>query len=302
MFCSPQYLVSLLAAPRCGRAKVKGLLELLQRQQIAPEQFWQHPERIRSVAVQLRSFDEVCEGVKTFQKRWSVSSYWEHLVAHDIQVLSMDDAAYPGFLRQIPDYPLALFMKGDPSCLRPTCIALVGSRRPTKYGQWVTQKIVADLSEHDVSIISGFMAGIDYQAHLTALQLGLCSVGVLGFGFGSFYPAHLRRAAEEFLDAGKLFITEYPPDTPPAPGQFPARNRIVAGLSQATIVVEAQQKSGSLITAACALEYNRLVGAVPGSIDSASSSGTNHLIQQGALLVRSGEDIWNELHPSAVKS
>lgn len=302
MQCSQPLLISLLASPGCGRGRILKLFHLLSQKQLSPEDFWQKPENVFSLRGQFYGLEEMLGGIQQFKKRWSVEGYWQYVESKGITVLTADDQAYPALLKQIPDYPLALFMKGNGLCLQQAGIAVVGSRRPTRYGQWVTQKLTADLAAYKTVIISGFMAGIDYQAHSAAVQCGLPSVGVLGFGFGQFYPAHLRRAADEFLSSGKLFVTEYPPNNPPTPGQFPARNRIVAGLSLATIVVEARQKSGSLITAQCALDYNRVVGAVPGPIDSALSCGTHYLIREGAVLVQSGKDVWNELYPSAVKS
>lgn len=287
-----QILTALTAIPYMGRITIRRLLECWAEKQLLPTEAWSNKRRWKSKSFELTTQQR--DELKKFEQKWTVQSYWEHLQSLGIGVLAEKD--FPVLLQQITDPPLLLFTKGNADCLRPVHIAVVGSRTPTRYGQWATQRVVAQLLEKDVSIVSGFMVGIDYQSHQVAVSVGGRSIGVLGFGFGAMYPSHLRKAAQEFLEAGNLFVTEYPPGLPPNPGQFPARNRIVAGLSAATLVIEAKESSGSLITAQCALEAGRVVGAVPGPIDSVYSQGTHLLLRQGALLVRSGMDVFEELN------
>jgi DNA processing protein len=284
-------LAGLLSLGDMHRKKVIKVLQAIKIQNSTLLEFWSSPRVFDNEVLH----EQLCEEIKKFKQKWSLTGYGEYLSQKNIVLITPDQPNYPQALLQLSDKPLLLFCKGNLDCLRPTHVAVVGSRRPTRYGQWVTQKLVTELSTKDISIVSGFMVGIDYQAHQSAQLNGMRSVGVLGFGFGAFYPAHLRRAAEEFLEAGMLFITEYPPGRSPSKIQFPERNRIVAGLSQATVVVEAQEKSGSLITAQYALDNNRIVAAVPGEIESVHSYGTNTLIQQGALLIIKGADLLAEL-------
>jgi len=284
-------MAALLAVPGFGRATVRELIKVWERKGFTVAEAWSQQTRWKYRGFELSEQQQVA--LNEFRQTWTVEGYWQHLHQGGVEVLP--HWQFPELLQQITDPPLLLFLKGNIGCLRPTHIAVVGSRTPTRYGQWATQRIVSQLLEKDVSIVSGFMVGIDYQSHQVAVQVGGRSVGVLGFGWGKMYPRHLSRAAEEFLAAGNLFVTEYPPGFPPSPGQFPARNRIVAGLAAATLVVEAREKSGSLITAQCALEAGRVVGAVPGPIDSVYSQGTHFLLRQGALLVESGRDVLEEL-------
>ncbi len=298
MSFSIQAKAALIAVPGFGKQTVTRVLDILQKQRVTIGELWRNKhfnwkESLGLTEPQWQSF-------QTFREEWTVTNYWQFLLEQNVAVLQPQE--YPTLLQQISDLPLLLFTQGNKDCLKTPHVAVVGSRRPTRYGQWATQKIVSDLIVHDVVIVSGFMVGIDYQSHQTAVDLGGRSVGILGFGFGSMYPKHLSKAAEEFLTAGNLFVSEYPPGQPAAQGQFPARNRLVAGLSAATIVVEAQRKSGSLITARYALDYNRVIGAVPGPIDSLNSMGTNCLLKEGAVIVMNGEDIWQEIRLSSVGS
>lgn len=286
-----QILTALTSIPGFHRKMIRRLIAFWATKSVSPMEAWGRKRRWKEEAELLT--EEQRTSWSDFRKRWSVESCCENLLTQGIEVIGVDH--FPELLREVDDPPFLLFAKGNRACLRPTHVAVVGSRTPTRYGQWATQKIVAQLIQHDVSIVSGFMVGIDYQSHQVAVSVGGRSVGVLGFGFGEMYPSHLRRAALEFLEAGNLFVTEYPPGLPPSKWQFPERNRIVAGLSAATLVVEARENSGSLITAQCALDAGRVVGAVPGAIDNVYSQGTHLLLRQGALLVTSGEDILEEL-------
>lgn len=295
MDCAVETLAALLAVPSFTKLTVQKLVAGCLSLGVQPEELWQNSRRWKNSKFAFS--EEQRASWNLFRQRWSLQGYAEYLDQLEVKVIGQRD--FPLLLREAPDAPLLLFLQGNSICLKPPHVAVVGSRTPTRYGQWATQKIVAGLVARDVAIVSGFMVGIDYQSHQVAVKAGGRSVGVLGFGFGQMYPAHLKRAAADFLEKGNLFVTEYPPQTEPRPWQFAARNNIVAGLSAATVIVEAKAKSGSLITAQCALDAGRVVGAVPGPIDSVYSQGTHQLLKQGAVLICSGDDVWQEITDAA---
>jgi DNA processing protein len=200
---------------------------------------------------------------------------------------------YPKSLFEIPDPPPFLYVKGE---LRSSelSIAIVGSRRATSYGLLTTTNLSGALASHGVCVVSGMARGVDTAAHRGALLAGGRSIGVLGCGIDMVYPPENRKLFEEMADKGCL-VSEFPLDTLPLAENFPRRNRIISGLSRGVLVVEATEKSGSLITAQYALEHGRDVFAVPGNVSFASSRGCNGLIKQGAKLVDCVEDILEEL-------
>lgn len=220
---------------------------------------------------------------------------WKKIVDQDINILTFIDADYPKLLKEIPDAPMILFTRGDFTWNENPLIALVGSRRCTSYGTQAAQRIATDLASAGYTVVSGMAFGIDSIAHKAALDAGGKTLAVLGGGVDdiSIAPQTHLPLARAIMHAGAL-ISEYPPGTRPAEGTFPARNRIVAGMCLGTIIIEAAEKSGALITAHLALDYNREVFAVPGSIFSPSSLGTNRLIKAGAKIVTSVSDILEE--------
>jgi DNA processing protein len=195
---------------------------------------------------------------------------------------------------QIADPPLILYGRGDLTTLTGYSIAVVGTRRPTAYGGAVATRLARDLAERGLVIVSGLARGIDSAAHRGALEAHGKTVAVLGSGLDVIYPRENKRLAEEVQAAGAV-TTEFPLGTSPAPENFPIRNRIISGLSLGTVIVEASEHSGSLITARLALEQNREIFAVPGNITSAQSFGPHHLIKQGAKLVEQWTDVLEEL-------
>ncbi|HCY84519.1 MAG TPA: DNA-protecting protein DprA [Desulfobacteraceae bacterium] len=203
------------------------------------------------------------------------------------------DEAYPDLLREIPDPPLLLISDGKLSGDE-ACISIVGSRKATAYGLDTARYLALKLAECGFTIVSGMALGIDTAAHQGALAGSGRTMAVLGAGHGHLYPRQNKGLSRDIRDNGAV-ITEYFPDTPPLPAYFPQRNRIIAGLSVGTVVVEAARRSGSLITARLAGEYNREVFAVPGSVRSANSRGTHALIKQGGHLVENEMDIIDEL-------
>jgi DNA processing protein len=214
-------------------------------------------------------------------------------------ILLLDDGVYPSSLREIYDPPIVLYVKGAWSeCLDRPCIAVVGSRRCSTYGQNSALMLARDLAQRGVTVVSGFARGIDAAAHRGALEAGGRTVAVLGTGIDEYYPRDHRKLAEEILGSGGAMVSQFPLGTPPVSENFPYRNRIISGLSLGIVVVEAAENSGSLITARLAIEQNREVFAVPGNITSRNSFGTNYLIKgAGAKLVQQWQDIATELPP-----
>jgi len=199
---------------------------------------------------------------------------------------------YPSLLKHIHKPPENLYYRGDLGILDELCIAIVGTRRPTSYGEEMVDKIVSDFSLCNVVVVSGLALGIDTFAHKAAMRYGLKTAAVLGTGISNVYPPANRELVEEIVQKGGVVVSEYAGDAPARDFQFPMRNRIIAGLSVATIVIEAPEKSGALITARFALEENREVFAVPGDVDREESCGCNKLIQNdGARLCFCGGDV-----------
>ena len=214
-------------------------------------------------------------------------------------VLLLDDGVYPALLRETFDPPITLYVKGAwAECLERPCVAMVGSRRCSTYGQNAALMLARDLAQRGVTIISGLARGIDAAAHRGALEAGGRTVAVMGTGIDEVYPRDHKKLVDEILASGGALVSEFPLGTPPAPQNFPYRNRVISGLSLGVVLVEAAENSGSLITARLAMEQNREVYAVPGNITSKNSFGTNYLIKgAGAKLVQQWQDVAAELPP-----
>lgn len=223
--------------------------------------------------------------------------YTEVLNKDGIQIISIEDAAYPSLLKDIFDPPVALFVRGTLDNSRPR-FAIVGTRKMTIYGHQVTEEITGELARHGIEIVSGLALGIDGTVHKATLEANGSTTAVLGSGIDrrSIYPRAHYELSERIIDKGGALIGEYPPGTEPTTYSFPKRNRIIAGISLATLVIEADEKSGALITAQCALEYGRDVYAVPHALTSPTGAGPHKLIRDGAYLVRNAEDILENLN------
>ena len=223
----------------------------------------------------------------------------EKLRQYGIEVLTCKDSGYPSRLKEIYDYPPVIYIKGSLLPEDEWCLAVVGTRRASAYGKQVTEELATDLAQNKITIVSGLARGIDTVAHKSALKAGGRSLAVFASGLDIIYPAENERLVGEIVENGCI-ISEYSPGTRPRAENFPRRNRILSGLSLGVLVTEAGETSGAMITARMALEQNREVLAVPGSILSPSSRGTNRLIQEGAKLVRNYEDILEELNLKTV--
>jgi DNA processing protein len=204
------------------------------------------------------------------------------------------DARYPPQLRTIADPPPLLWVRGDPTCLSLRAVAIVGSRAASVYGLSVAQRLAFDLAASGVTVVSGLARGCDGAAHEGALEAGGRTVGVVGCGPDVVYPAEHRNLYGRVVRQGAV-VSELGPGTPPLPHHFPWRNRIISGLSAAVVIVEASERSGSLITAECALEQGRDVMAVPGNVLTERHVGSHRLLADGARLVQSARDVLEEL-------
>ena len=214
-----------------------------------------------------------------------------------IEEICIESADYPAQLREIFDSPSKLYVLGNKELLKQKGVAIVGSRKPTEYGKKVALEFARKLSDNGINIISGFALGIDTCAHLGALQSGGPgkTIAIMGSGLDEIYPKQNIELAKQIISSGGCIVTEYPLKTKPEKLHFPQRNRIISGLSNGVLVVEASEKSGSLITADFALEQGKDVFAIPGNISSSISVGTNNLIKQGAKLVTNYEEILEEI-------
>ena len=211
-------------------------------------------------------------------------------------VLILDDGSYPYLLREIADPPIVLYVKGNwQACFETPCVAVVGSRRCSTYGENASEMLARDLAEKGVCIVSGLARGIDSAAHRGAIRGRGKTVAVLGTGIDNVYPKENAKLVNEILESGGAVCSQFPLGTPPLKDNFPYRNRIISGLSLGVLIVEASERSGSLITARLAMEQNREVLAVPGNITSKNSFGTNYLIKSGAKLVQQWQDVVVEL-------
>ncbi len=211
-----------------------------------------------------------------------------------IKVITYESPDYPELLRETHDYPAVLYVRGNLEVRDAVSVAVVGTRKATSYGKQVTEDIVGNLELNGITIISGLARGIDTIAHRAALEAHGRTIAVFACGLDIVYPPENFKLARDILEGGAL-ISEHPLGTKPKPENFPRRNRILSGLSRGVLVVESGEKGGALITAGFALDQNREVFAVPGSILSGMSRGPNRLIQEGAKLVRNHVDILEEL-------
>ena len=253
---------------------------------------------------QYSELEQVISGknwAKVFAFRPSVDSDVKWLEQTGNGLVTWYCDTYPELLRQIPDAPVALYVKGNVKLLKQPQIAIVGSRKPTPAGLKIATKFAKQLTASGVLVASGMALGIDSAAHKGALQNGGQTLAVLGCGLDICYPAQNKNLAQQIMQHGVL-VSEFPIGSVPAKHHFPQRNRIISGLAHGVVVVEAAEKSGSLITARLALEQNREVFAVPGSVLSPLSSGCHQLIRDGAVLLQDINEIFSELKLSLLET
>ena len=286
------YWIGLKAVPGVGNVTFRRLLERFDTPQAALEASPAALMMVKGISAEV--IEEIARGAwRRFAEEECV-----RLAAGSVRLVTYVSHDYPKSLFEIPDPPPFLYIKGELRS-RELSVAIVGSRRATSYGLISTGKLAEALASHGVCVVSGMARGIDTAAHKGALQGGGRSIGVLGCGVDKVYPPENRTLFEQ-MEATGCLLSEFPLGTLPLAENFPRRNRIISGLSRGVLVVEAAEKSGSLITAQYALEHGRDVFAVPGNISFATSRGSNRLIKEGAKLVDCVEDILEELPGYAV--
>lgn len=260
-----------------------------------------NPEAVFNAPVKdLLGIDGISErkakNIKSFSDWEAVKKQIEKLNQIGVSVMTYKNSDYPDMLKQIDSAPVVLYTKGTIRDDDKFAISVVGPRKPTHYGRITAEKLSTELAESGFTIVSGMARGIDTIAHVSAIKSGSRTIAVLGSGIDIPYPPENRELMEKIADSGCV-ISEFPLGTRPLRENFPARNRLISGLSLGVLVIEATRDSGSLITANYALEQNREVFAVPGNINSPYSCGTNDLIKKGAKLIQSSDDIIEELAP-----
>jgi len=287
-----KYWIGFSRIPGIGRVRIFQLKEHFASLQDA----WKAPEgALKRAGLDSRSIDALLP----LRTKISLDAEIENLERYKVRALTCEDTSYPPRLKEIYDYPPVLYIRGNIMPQDETCLAVVGTRRPTIYGRQVTEEIVADLARSNITIVSGLARGIDSITHRTTLDAGGKTIAVFASGLDIVYPAENAKLAQAIMEQGAL-VSEYPLGTRPKAERFPLRNRIMSGLSAGVLVIEAGEQSGALITALQAVEQNREVFAIPGSILSPASKGTNRLILEGAKLVRNCSDVLEELNLSIV--
>jgi DNA processing protein len=234
-------------------------------------------------------------------KGWDkIQSYIDQLNSAEIKIITFQDKLYPKYLHNVYDRPVFLYVRGHLE-KDEINLAIVGSRAASTYGKYTTERISRELAQKGVTVVSGMARGIDSAAHRGALAARGRTIAVLGSGLDVIYPPENKKLFAEIIENGAV-ISEFPMGTPPIAANFPSRNRIISGISYGVLVVEAGEKSGSLITARLALEQGREVFAVPGSVETPASRGTNRLIKEGAKLIENADDILEEIIPQLEKT
>lgn len=282
-----KYWVWLSSISGMGAKKYSQLLEIYH----TPENLWHASEK---ELLHIPFLNEAAVRKLMDKKtREQVEVHLENIYKHNIKVISIDHIDYPAYLKNIYDPPIALYVRG--SLIQDKVVSVVGSRKATPYGLQTAERISYDLARRGITIASGMARGVDSHAHNGALNAGGRTLAVLGCGPDIIYPPENRELMERIIQSGAV-LSEFLPGFPPLPQNFPARNRIISGMSLGVVVIEAGERSGSLITANFALEQGREVFAVPGNVTSTNSKGTNKLIKEGAKLVADVEDILEELN------
>ncbi|MCD9186492.1 MAG: DNA-processing protein DprA [Pyrinomonadaceae bacterium] len=281
--------ISLNMTPGVGpRAATK----LLERFGSAENVF--HATRRELESLRLRA--ETVESILKREFHEKADEELEKIKESGADVLILDDGSYPFLLREIADPPITLYVKGDwQACFDAPCVGVIGSRRCSTYGENASRMLAHDLASNGICVVSGLARGIDTAAHRGAINGNGRTIAVLGTGINQVYPKENAKLVDEILASGGAVVSQFPLETPPLKENFPYRNRIISGLSYGVLLVEASERSGSLITARLATEQNREVMAVPGNITSKNSFGTNYLIKSGAKLVQQWQDVVAEL-------
>lgn len=285
-----KYWLGFSGFPGIGPARFRKLLEKFGTAKTA----WEAPKSSLGKLIG----EDTAEKFEKFRKEFSIENYLKQLKEKDVWFVTLKDEEYPELLAQIKNPPYVLYGKGDPSTLfvrSGPSVAVVGARKTTQYGREVTKLLTTELVLNGFTIVSGLALGVDAISHMTALENNGKTIAVLGCGVDCCNPAENQSIYNSILQSGNCIISEFPLGMKPAKWTFPARNRIIAGLSMGVLVTEGTEDSGSLITAQFALKFGRKVFAVPGPITSTMSKGPYKLIAKGAKLVTTAEDILKDL-------
>lgn len=280
------FWLAISRVPYIGPARVERLLQTFGSLSTA----WSAPVEELRVALESRALTELLAA----RSRIDPVVELDRLGRLGIRAVYPGHPSYPPLLAEISGRPSLLYVRGELVAGDDTAVAIVGTRRATPYGRQAAERIAAELAGAGITVVSGLARGVDAAAHRAALEAGGRTIAVLGSGPDVIYPAEHRRLAEQILESGAI-LSEFPPGAKPDAQNFPARNRIVSGMTLGTLIVEAPARSGALITASFAADQGREVFVVPGSIFAESAEGTNALLRDGARLVRNGIDILEDL-------
>lgn len=281
-------LIGLNKVSNIGSIRLKKLLDYFDK----PEDILNAPQE-KLIAVSGIG-QEIANQIHSLKKE-DIDREFNLASKYNLKIITMEDEEYPENLKQIPDPPIVLYLKGEFKDEDRFSIAIVGSRRASFYGLSCAERFASDLSHQGLTIVSGMARGIDTCAHRGALKVGGRTIAVMGSGFKHIYPPENKELIQEISQEG-VVISEFSIDTKPLRQNFPRRNRVISGMSLGLLVIEAARNSGALITTDFALEQGREVFALPGKVDSCTSFGTNELIKQGAKLVSCVDDILQELN------
>lgn len=283
-----QYLTALSAFSYFGLARIKLLVSYFK----SAGQVWNaNAKKLLKIGISEKKVTEF----QNFKSNFDIISYFQKLNELGVKVTTYIDKDFPEKLVDLPGSPAVLYYKGVLSGLRQNSIAIVGTRKMTSYGREVTEKFSSELSSFGITIISGLARGVDTAAHKACLSVKGITIAILGNGLDSIYPPENKILAEDIIKSGGAIVSEYPLGVPALPVNFAVRNRIVSGLSDAVLVIEGAEESGTLLTAGHAAEQGKTVFAVPGQITSPLSAAPHFLLKNGARIATEAKDILDEL-------
>lgn len=283
-----RYWIWLSRVEKLGSIKAQKLLEKYK----TPQNIWKAKKEdlLKTEGIG----EETVKQILKEEYRLNLEKYEKYMQENNIELIHIYDKDYPERLNKVYDKPIVLYIKGDKTILNKFSLAVIGCREHTKYGEIVAKNISTQIAKSNIITVSGLAKGIDSIAHRETLKVHGKTIAVIGSGLDNIYPSENINLANEIIKNGGAIISEYVIGTKPQKMNFPARNRIISGLSNGVVVIEAKKKSGTMITVDFALEQGKEVFAVPGNILSPNSEGTNELIKQGAKMVTGIEDILEE--------
>lgn len=283
-----QYWIWLSRIEKLGSIKIQKLLEVYKH----PKNIWNAKKedllKVEGIG------EETAKQILKQEYRVNLEKYEKYMKQNNIELIHIYDKYYPENLKRIYDKPIILYTKGDKTILNSFSLAIIGCREHTKYGEIVAKNLSYQIAKNNIVTISGLARGIDSIAHTETLKAKGKTIAVIGSSIDNIYPTENIELANEIVKSGGVIVSEYVIGTKAQKMNFPARNRIISGISNGVVVIEAKKKSGTMITVDFALEQGKEVFAIPGNILSQNSEGTNELIKQGAKLVSNVQDIFDE--------